>query len=161
MLFDTRSGLVPILLGMVNWLSHEILISPSFPSWVVQCWHFLSLNSTMTSKYKFDSFRSITPWHDPVETLCTPSTDYCRISLRIYRLQNVHDHVLLQSRLILASTSLTHYLDHGLAVHLQLCTTMASKCIFVFLWSWPPSGSLNLFNHGLGVHLQTRSTMAL
>ena len=44
-------GLVPAVSGMVNWLAHEILLSPSFSWWfppsLLICL-FLVLNSTIT-----------------------------------------------------------------------------------------------------------------
>jgi len=50
-LLTAGSGLVPAVSGMVNWLAHEILLSPSFSWWfppspLISL--FLVLNSTIT-----------------------------------------------------------------------------------------------------------------
>ena len=42
-----------------------------------------------------------------------------------------------------------NWLDYGL----QLCTIMASKCIYTLAWSWPPSASPNSLDHSLQVYL--------
>jgi hypothetical protein len=50
-LLKAGSGLVPVIPGMFNWLSHGILLSPSFSWWFVSSpliSLFLVLNSTIT-----------------------------------------------------------------------------------------------------------------
>ena len=48
---SSESGLKPAVLGMVNWLSHQILLSTSFSWWFIPSpliSLFLVLNSTIT-----------------------------------------------------------------------------------------------------------------
>jgi len=80
-LLPTGSGLVPAVLGMVNWLAHEILISPSFSWWfppspLISL--FLVLNSTITYEHEVKSALSISPCHNHE---LTPSTAYTKYSI--------------------------------------------------------------------------------
>jgi len=72
-------GRVPAVLGTVDWLAHEILLSPSFSRWFplsAHISHFVVLNSTITWKYKVKSSLAISPCHDEELTLSTVYTEY-------------------------------------------------------------------------------------
>jgi len=66
----------------------------------------------------------------------------------------VHIFKLVLSRPPGASPNL---LDHGLPVHLQTQSIMASNYISKHTWLWPPSASPYLSDHRLGVYLWVHS----
>jgi len=51
-------------------------------------------------------------------------------------------------------------IDHGLQVHLQICSGTASKWIAEFTRSRPPSASPHSLDHGLNLHLSLHSLSA-
>jgi len=66
---------------MVNWLAHEILLSPSFSWWFPQysvCFLILVFYSTVTWKNEVKSLLSISPCHNQELTLSTAHTDYSK-----------------------------------------------------------------------------------
>jgi hypothetical protein len=76
-LWHTGSVLIPVILGMVNWLAHEIISSPGISSWfaassVISL--FLVFNSTITQEHEVKSSLSISPCHDEESPLknCHP-----------------------------------------------------------------------------------------
>jgi len=116
-------------------------------------------------------------------TLSTAYTECHSASLPIYCLQIDLFQVVLQSRLIMASSAFPNLLDDNLGVHLQISTLMVSKCITVWLdlgpqvhlyttsitafeciskvaGLWHPSASVSSLDLGLRVHLQSCSIMA-
>jgi len=65
-LLHTGLGLVPAVSGMLNWLAHKILLSPSSSWWfppspLISL--FLVLISTIASEYEVESSLSMSPWH--------------------------------------------------------------------------------------------------
>jgi len=58
-LLHAGSGVVPAVSGMVNCLSHKILLSPSF---------ICPISSTITSEHEVKSSLSISPCHDQEST---------------------------------------------------------------------------------------------
>jgi len=169
-------GLGPAILAMVNWLTHEILSSPSFSWWfppfpLISL--FLGLSSTITEEHKVKSPLSISQCYNHE---LTPSTAYPNYSiiprLTVSRSQPV-SHILAD----IAFNSLhTHHYKftnelslnrrHAslqtdcLQVLLQSRSIIACKCISKLALSQPRSASLSSLDLGLQVHVQTRSITA-
>jgi len=77
---------VPTVLGMVNWLACEILLSPSYSWWFALSpllSLFLVLNSTITLEHKVKSSFSISPYDNQELTLstATPCKAYTKYSI--------------------------------------------------------------------------------
>jgi len=80
-LLPAGSGVGPAILGMVDWLADEILLSSSFSWWfppspLISL--FLVLNSTITKEHEVKSSLSISQCHDHD---LTPSTAYIKYSI--------------------------------------------------------------------------------
>jgi len=66
-LITVWSGLFPAVPGMVNWLRHDILLSPSFSLWFPPSslnYLLLILHSTITEEHEVKSSFSISAGHD-------------------------------------------------------------------------------------------------
>jgi len=81
-LLHAGSGLVPTVLGMVNWLAYKISWSSCFWLWFLPSVLFLLLNTTITLEHEVGLSLAIFPRHDQE---LTPSTAYSQYS--IHRVQ--------------------------------------------------------------------------
>jgi len=166
------SRVVPAISGMVNWLTHENLWSPSFSWWfpsspLISLCHVL--NSTITQEHKVKSSLSMSPCHYHALIL---STAYIKFSIIHGSIQIDCFHVLLQSCSIIACKSISKLaqsqapnaslssLNLSLELHLRPRSITASKSIATLAQSRHPSASPILLYHGLQVHLRVYSLSA-
>jgi len=159
---------------MVNWLTHEFLLSPSFswrfvPSPLISL--FLVLNSAITLEHEVKSSLSISPCHDQD---LTPTTAYIEYSIhRVLHHPNT-DCLPLPASLsspgrpyctqfsTFPQLQVNQWIESQLPWCLPPSQTTASRLTDSKYCSnlarpWPPSVSPNSLHHTLQVNLQTRT----
>jgi len=150
------SGLIPAVSGMVNWLAHENLRSPSFSWWfppyrLISL--FLVLNSTITWEQEVKSSVSISPCHDQELTPSTAYTAYCIIPRSTVSRSQPVSHLFGRPWCTQFSTFpqlwVNRWIESQLPSRLPLELPPPDGL--------PPSTPLISLDHGLQVHLQTRS----
>jgi len=170
MILRAWSGLVFAVSGMVNWLTHKILSSPSFSWWFPPSplfSLFLVLNSTITLENEVKSSLSISPCHDQELTLSTsytqvlhtPSTasaEYC--IHRVLHHPKIDFLSLPGTPSSLGRACCTQFNKFSqLGINQRIESQLPSRLIPELQ---PPSTSPISLERGLQVHLQTRSITA-
>jgi len=110
----TRSGVLPAISGMINWLPPEILFSLSFSWWIPHSpliTQFLVLNSTITWEYEVRSSLSITPSSQHELPL---STEYTMSSIHrvLHTLRTAYTEYWIHWVLDTPCTAYTKYFIH-------------------------------------------------
>jgi len=112
-LLPPGSGVVPAISGMVNWLAHAKLLSPSFIWWIPISSH-LSLSrphSTITYEHEVKSSLSISTSNDYELTLSTAYTEYC-IHRVLHTPSTAYTEYCIHRVLHTPSTAYTEYCIH-------------------------------------------------